>query len=99
MQRRRLLMDQIRQIGCPPTENARGTRKTMIVALARKLLISLWRLVRDGVVPEGVSYGPHCRELAEATLPVFARPDDARVTDDGSRWRPPESPHGYHAAG
>ena len=31
------------------TENVRGTRKTMIVALARKLLISLWRLVRDGV--------------------------------------------------
>src|SRR6266487_3410545 len=32
------------------TENARGTRKTMIVALARKLLIALWRLVRDGVI-------------------------------------------------
>ena len=28
------------------TEKARGTRKTMIVALARKLLIALWRLVR-----------------------------------------------------
>jgi hypothetical protein len=27
------------------TENARGTRKLMIVALARKLLIALWRLV------------------------------------------------------
>ena len=27
------------------TENARGSRKTMIVALARKLLIALWRLV------------------------------------------------------
>ena len=26
----------------------------MIVALARKLLIALWHLVRDGVVPEGV---------------------------------------------
>src|SRR5437899_3997958 len=36
------------------TENARGTRKTMIVALARKLLIALWRLVRDGIVPEGI---------------------------------------------
>src|ERR1700730_18204995 len=33
------------------TENARGTRKTMIVALARKLLLALWRLVREGVVP------------------------------------------------
>jgi transposase len=36
------------------TEKARGTRKTMIVALARKLLIALWRLVREGVVPDGV---------------------------------------------
>jgi len=26
----------------------------MIVALARKLLIALWRLVREGVVPDGV---------------------------------------------
>src|SRR5438270_2928705 len=40
------------------TENARGTRKTMIVALARKLLIALWRLVRDGVVPDGVILRP-----------------------------------------
>jgi hypothetical protein len=36
------------------TETARGTRKTMIVALARKLLIALWRLVREGVAPDGV---------------------------------------------
>jgi len=36
------------------TENNRGLRKKMIVALARKLLIALWRFVRDGVVPEGV---------------------------------------------
>jgi transposase len=33
-------------------------RKTMIVALARKLLIALWRLVREGVVPEGVAMRP-----------------------------------------
>src|SRR5262252_1699962 len=36
------------------TESARGTRKTMIVALARKLLIALWRLVTTGEVPAGV---------------------------------------------
>ena len=36
------------------TENAHRLRKKMIVALARKLLIALWHLVRDGVVPEGV---------------------------------------------
>ena len=40
------------------TDNARGTRKTMIVALARKLLIALWRLVREGVVPDGVILRP-----------------------------------------
>jgi transposase len=40
------------------TENARGSRKTMIVALARKLLIALWRLVREGVVPEGITLRP-----------------------------------------
>jgi hypothetical protein len=40
------------------TENARGSRKTMIVALARKLLIALWRLVREGVVPDGVVLRP-----------------------------------------
>jgi transposase len=32
----------------------RGVRKTMIVALARKLLIDLWRFVEDGTVPVGV---------------------------------------------
>ncbi|MET0469691.1 MAG: IS110 family transposase [Xanthobacteraceae bacterium] len=37
------------------TEHAPKARKTMIVALARKLLIALWRLVREGVVPEGVA--------------------------------------------
>jgi len=40
------------------TENARSARKTMIVALARKLLIGLWRLVREGVVPDGVVLRP-----------------------------------------
>jgi len=38
------------------TTNARaGTRNTMIVALARKLLIALWRLVTVGEVPAGVA--------------------------------------------
>jgi transposase len=40
------------------TKNARGSRKKMIVALARKLLIALWHFVRDGVVPEGVVLRP-----------------------------------------
>ena len=41
------------------TTDRRGTtRKTMIVALARKLLIALWRLVTTGEVPEGVVLRP-----------------------------------------
>ena len=36
------------------TESAGKKRKTMIVALARKLLIALWRLVTIGEVPAGV---------------------------------------------
>ena len=41
------------------TADGRGsTRKTMIVALARKLLIALWRLVRTGEVPQGVVLRP-----------------------------------------
>src|SRR6202790_1583339 len=40
------------------TADAPSTRKTLIVALARKLLIALWRLARDGVVPEGVRMRP-----------------------------------------
>jgi transposase len=41
------------------TADGRGaTRKVMIVALARKLLIALWRLVTTGEVPEGVVLRP-----------------------------------------
>jgi transposase len=40
------------------TENARGTRKTMIVALARKLLVALWRFVTTGELPAGVALRP-----------------------------------------
>ena len=37
------------------TADSRGTsRKTMIVALARKLLVALWQLVTTGEMPEGV---------------------------------------------
>ena len=41
------------------TADARGgTRKTLIVALARKLLIALWRFVSTGEAPEGVVMHP-----------------------------------------
>jgi len=35
------------------TENAKRSRKLMIVALARKLIIALWRYANDGLIPEG----------------------------------------------
>jgi transposase len=40
------------------TANAPSTRKPLIVALARKLLIALWHFARDGVVPAGVRLRP-----------------------------------------
>jgi transposase len=40
------------------TQAAPGARKTLIVALARKLLIALWHLAHDGIVPEGVQMRP-----------------------------------------
>ncbi|RWM63537.1 MAG: IS110 family transposase, partial [Mesorhizobium sp.] len=36
----------------------RNLRKTMIVALARKLLIALWRYVHSGEVPDGAILRP-----------------------------------------
>jgi len=33
-------------------------RKVMVVALARKLLVALWRFVTQGVVPEGAAMKP-----------------------------------------
>jgi transposase len=40
------------------TDARSATRKTMIVALARKLLIGLWRLVTAGEMPEGLVLRP-----------------------------------------
>ncbi len=41
------------------TEGPKGVRKTtIIVALARKLLIALWRMVTTGEVPQGVVLRP-----------------------------------------
>src|ERR1700739_2356646 len=40
------------------TADRASTRKTMIVALARELLIALWRLVTRGEVPQGVVIRP-----------------------------------------
>ena len=75
------------------TEDARGTRKTMIVALARKLLIALWRLVHDGVVPGGCYSLRGCTERDDTlTLSHFGARCRRRadgLADDDSRWRGP----------
>ncbi len=36
----------------------RRVRRVMVVALARKLLIALWRFVVDGLAPEGAIIKP-----------------------------------------
>src|SRR6202042_1894725 len=65
----------------------RRARKIMVVALARKLLIALWRFVIDGVVPEGAIQklapksaqrsGRRCERGAprqsEGTSPLFGK--------------------------
>src|SRR5204863_2008666 len=66
----------------------RRVRKIMVVALARKLLIALWRFVIDGVVPEGAvlkplperPFSPPCAAPAEQS-------DDPRKRRRCSAWR------------
>ena len=41
-------------------------RRIGIVALARKLLVALWRYLEDGVVPEGATLKTHTRKAAVA---------------------------------
>ena len=41
------------------TPQGRRLRRIGIVALARKLLIALWRYLKTGVVPEGALLKPH----------------------------------------
>jgi transposase len=36
----------------------RRARRIAIVALARRLVIALWRYLRDGVIPEGARFKP-----------------------------------------
>jgi transposase len=40
-------------------DRRKDIRKIMIVALARKLMIALWRMVTTGEIPEGVELHPH----------------------------------------
>lgn len=54
MTRLRLVCEQIEEIETERLRKLERVRKTMIVALARKLLIELWRLVTTGILPAGV---------------------------------------------
>jgi transposase len=68
-----------------------GTRKTMIVALARKLLIAFWRLVTRGEVPQGVVLRPASCATAwkvsnDKTTGLAVR---ARDLPTNPRWRCP----------
>ncbi len=41
-------------------QGGKRMRRIGIVAMARKLLIALWRFVEDGVIPEGAELKPGC---------------------------------------
>ncbi|OBP92705.1 hypothetical protein BAE40_30970, partial [Mesorhizobium loti] len=80
-------------------DGRKATRKTMIVALARKLLIALWRLVTTGEAPQGVSlraaWWEHVGRGEQRTPNWLAR---RRSADDDPRWRQPEATHGPQTA-
>ena len=57
-------------------------RKIMIVALARKLLVALWRYVKDGVIPDG------------ARIESGVRPAFTLSPSEVDGWRSPQKPEG-----
>jgi len=63
-----------------------GTRKTIIVALARKLLIALWRLVTTGETPAGLLLRAAQGQLSCCSLAPYR----CRVATDEPRWRQPD---------
>ena len=73
------------------TEGAKGARKTtMIVALARKLLIALWRMVTTGEVParRGAAAGRLIGLAEEATIDGSSTPPalSRGAADNDPRW-------------
>jgi hypothetical protein len=67
------------------------TRRIAIVAMARKLLIALWRYVEAGVVPAGVEIG---------TLPTVAAATPVAERGDMTRFANPHPPaHGVSRPG
>src|SRR5262249_6196436 len=78
-----------------------GTRKTMIVALARKLVIALWRFVTTGETLEGVVLRPAGKKglLERGYLAPFgARAGfSAECRSNDPRWREAVFEHGTDA--
>jgi hypothetical protein len=62
-------------------DRRKDIRKVMIVALARKLMIALWRMVTTGEIPPGVELHPH-DYLVSGTSTVKR----SSVPDNGPRW-------------
>src|SRR4051812_45755848 len=84
------------------TAEARGsTRKTLMVALARKLLIALWRMVTTGEAPHGVVLRPAGQgAYPKEMTPTAFGPRSLAVAgpNDDPRWRRAERKHGSQAA-
>jgi hypothetical protein len=84
------------------TEGPSGARKTtMIAALARKLLIALWRLVTTGEVPVALRPAPGATLSRTRKDKQGSAPDCRlmrRVADDDPRWRQCASGYGCNAA-
>ena len=62
-----------------------GTRKSMIVALARKLLVELWRLVTTGNQPLGCQDAPNLNGREEGGFGARRRSCQV-ASDDDPRW-------------
>ena len=50
------------------------TRRIAIVAMARKLLVALWRYVETGTLPEGIEIWPQAAAVADRIAGRWARP-------------------------
>ena len=69
--------------------NGGRLRKTMIVALARKLLVALWKYVTAGVVIEGAIVKSGLNRRSERIAHNLPRPDQSRrirVDESKSAW-------------
>src|SRR3712207_4614837 len=80
------------------TADARpGTRKTLIVALARKLLLALWRFATTGQPPAGVALGPGMETAGEEGKNKIGGCRRGAGADKGPRGRLSAEKYGFDA--